>query len=56
MEQTRVAGRDEAEEGGWSQITEPRAKLTEWTLSLKDSKQGIDVSRFAIEHAAPGSR
>lgn len=26
------------------------------SLSLKDFKQGVDVSRFAMEHAASGSR
>ena len=50
------AGRDEAQEVGWRQITEPCTKLTDLSLSPKDSKQGMDVSRFAIEHAAPGSR
>lgn len=56
MAYRRGAGRDEAQEVGCRQIIEPCAKLTDLSLSLKDSKQGMDVSRFAIEHAAPGSR
>lgn len=49
-------GEIDAQDVGWRQISEPCAKLTDLSLSLKDSKQGMDVSRFATEHAASGSR
>lgn len=33
-----------------------RSQITDLSLSLKDFKQGMDVSRFAIKYAASGSR
>lgn len=52
------AGRDGAREGGWRQITEPCAKPTDLSLSLKDSKQGMmcpDLQLSVLLPAADGA-